>query len=72
MLIACLVSPPTIMGHYKRLMHEHIHDDRYIWKIEVLLVSPNWTSQIRYEAVAPLLRTPVVRAVLVCLSSIAA
>ena len=43
-----------------------------IWQNEGLRASPNWTSQMSYEAVASLLRTQSVWAVLMCLCSICA
>ena len=43
-----------------------------IWLNDVLPASPNWTSQIRYEAVASLLLAPSTCAVQICFMDIIA
>ncbi len=50
------------MGVQKRLMRILTTIDT-IWLNEVLSASPNWTSQISYEAVAYLLLAPSICAV---------
>ena len=59
------------MGVQKRLMCILTTIDT-IWLNEVLLASPNWTSQISYEAVASLLFAPSTCAVQICLMYIVA
>ncbi len=49
-----------------------IDDFRYSKAKEVQLASPNWASQISYEAIASLQQTQVVRVVLICFYGIIA
>ena len=59
------------MGVQKRLMRMLTTIDT-IWLNEVLLASPNWTSQISYEAVACLLLALSICAVQICFMDIIA
>ncbi len=57
------------MGAQKRLMRILTTIDT-IWLNEVLLASPNWTSQISYETVASLTKTQSTCALQICFMDI--
>ncbi len=66
---AVLFGFPSIIPEYNgplEAAHAHIDDDSTIWLNVVLRASPNWTSQISYEAVACLLLAPSICAVQIC------